>query len=84
DVIDLSGIDANSLLGGDQAFSFVSKFTKVAGQAVVTFAGGVTTVSLDIDGDGKADHRIAITGDHRGTTDNLYTGGGDIDGGWVM
>jgi Ca2+-binding RTX toxin-like protein len=86
DVIDLSGIDANSLLASDQAFSFVTKFTKTAGQAVLTYSAGknVTTLSVDINGDGKADYAIAITGDHRGTTGNLYTGPGDTDGGWVL
>lgn len=84
DVIDLSDIDANALIGGNQAFSFVAGFTKVAGQAVVTFAAGVTTVAFDVNGDGKADHRIAITGDYTATTGNLYTGGGDTDGGWIL
>ena len=86
DVIDLSGIDANSLLAGDQAFSFVGKFTKAAGQATLAYsvAKNVTTLSVDINGDGKADYAIAITGNHTATTGNLYTGGADTDGGWVL
>jgi Ca2+-binding RTX toxin-like protein len=64
DVIDLSLIDANTGVGGDQAFVVVGAFTGAAGQAVLAFAGGVTTLSLDVDGDSKADSVIAMTGDH--------------------
>jgi hypothetical protein len=84
DRIDLSAIDANTGLDGDQAFSFVAKFTKVAGQAVMAFSGEVTTLSLDVDGDGRADFSIAINGNVTATTANLYTGGGDVNGGWVL
>ncbi len=84
DRIDLSAIDANTGLGGDQAFTFVSKFTGVAGQATLTFSGGVTALSLDVDGDGYADLRVEITGNVTATTTNLYTGGGDTNGGWVL
>jgi hypothetical protein len=31
-----------------------------------------------------SDLRIEINGDVTGTTTNLYTGGGDSDGGWVL
>ncbi len=84
DRIDLSAIDANVSLAGDQAFTFVSKFTKLAGQAVLSLSGGVTTLQLDVDGDGRADLMISINGDVTGTTANLYTGGGDVNGGWVL
>ncbi len=85
DVIDLSAIDADSVTGGDQAFAFVAKFSGAAGQAVLTYAAAsnLTTLNVDLDGDGVADYRIILTGDHR-TTSNLYTGGGDMDGGWVL
>jgi Ca2+-binding RTX toxin-like protein len=84
DRIDLSAIDANVLVDNDQAFTFVSKFTHVAGQAVLTFSGGVTALQLDVDGDGYADLRVEITGNHTATTTNLYTGPGDTNGGWVL
>ncbi|MDB5472649.1 MAG: Hemolysin-type calcium-binding region [Caulobacter sp.] len=84
DILDLSRIDANTLLDGDQAFSFAAKFTKVAGQATLKFASGITTLELDSDGDGKADLRIALTGDHSLTGGNLYTGAGDTNGGWIL
>ena len=48
------------------------------------FSGGVTTLQLDVDGDGRADFSIAITGNVSGTTANLYTGAGDANGGWVL
>ncbi len=84
DSIDLSAIDANVNLANDQAFTFAAKFTKVAGQAVVAFSGGVTTLQLDVDGDGRADFTVAINGNVTGTTANLYTGGVDTDGGWIL
>lgn len=86
DVVDLMYIDANTTLADDQAFVLVTRLTKVAGQAMVSYANGVTTLSLDVNGDGAADLRIAITGDHssQATKDNLYTGVGDADGGWLL
>jgi serralysin len=60
DRIDLSAIDANSRLSGDQAFAFIgdASFGRVAGQLRV--AGGI--VQADVDGDGVADMEIAIQG----------------------
>ena len=58
DRIDLSGIDANTGLSGNQAFDFigVAGFSAVAGQ--LRFAHGM--VRGDVDGDGFADFRIEI------------------------
>jgi hypothetical protein len=84
DRIDLSGIDANALLADDQGFTFVTRFTNAAGQATVKASGGKTLLQLDVDGDGKADLLIEINGNITATTANLYTGGGDTDGGWVL
>ena len=58
DRIDLSGIDANTGLSGDQGFDFIGSagFSAVAGQ--LRFAKGM--VSGDVDGDGIADFRIEI------------------------
>ncbi|MBP7704895.1 MAG: VCBS repeat-containing protein [Caulobacter sp.] len=86
DTLYLSGIDANSLEDGDQAFTFVSKFTKVAGQAVLSYnaVSDVTYLRLDTNGDGVIDAQLAINGDHRGSETNLYTGPADIDGGWYL
>lgn len=47
-------------------------------------ASDLTLVQIDLDGDRVADFRIAINGDHAGSTGNLYTGAGDADGGWLF
>jgi len=64
DLIDLSAIDADLTLAGDQAFSFVSNFTGVAGQALLSFDGAAnrTTLQLDQNGDGVADFSLLIDG----------------------
>lgn len=70
DVIDLSQIDANSKLEGDQAFVLVKAFDHHAGETTLTYdaAKGVTDLLADVDGDGVADFTVAITGDHSGFT----------------
>jgi Ca2+-binding RTX toxin-like protein len=59
DRIDLSRIDANSLLGGDQAFVFIGSaaFT-AAGQA--RFANGI--VEANVDANTQADFQLALRG----------------------
>jgi Ca2+-binding RTX toxin-like protein len=66
DVIDLSAVDARADKAGDQAFRLVDHFTHVAGQLELSYdaATGRTTLSGDVDGDGKADLVIEMTGDH--------------------
>jgi Ca2+-binding RTX toxin-like protein len=72
DLIDLSGIDA--IAGGaDDAFTLVAGFSKAAGQMTLTFSGGVTTLKLDVTGDGKADYQMKINGDVTGDS-----------GGWLF
>ena len=64
DLIDLSRIDANSALAGDQAFSFVKAFSKQAGQATLAYdaASNTSTFSGDVNGDGVADFVLQIAG----------------------
>jgi len=64
DHIDLSAIDANTGLAGDQAFAFVGAFDHHAGQAVLSFdaAHNQTTLTLDVNGDAVADFALLITG----------------------
>lgn len=59
DQIDLSLIDANTKLAGDQAFDYIggAAFDKVAGQ--LRFENGV--LAGDVNGDGRADFEIALT-----------------------
>jgi hypothetical protein len=65
DWIDLSAIDA--IAGGfDDAFTLVGAFGKAAGEMTLTFAGGITTLKLDLNGDGKADYQLKINGDVTG------------------
>jgi Ca2+-binding RTX toxin-like protein len=63
DVIDLSSIDADSGLAGNQAFAFIgaSAFSAV-GQLRVTTTSGNTIVAGDTDGDGNADFEILVLG----------------------
>lgn len=58
DKIDLSAIDANTALGGDQAFAYIGNaaFSGTAGQ--LRYVGGI--VSGDINGDGIADFQIQL------------------------
>lgn len=66
DVIDLSGIDADSRSASNEAFVYVGQsFTGAAGELTleVRQASGdhFTVASLDVDGDRKADSEILIT-----------------------
>ncbi|WP_122464923.1 calcium-binding protein [Brevundimonas lutea] len=65
DRIDLSRIDADTTRGGDQAFALVDAFSGQAGQATLTYQGGVTFLNLDIDGDGSSDFLLRLQGDQR-------------------
>ena len=62
DRIDLSAIDANSGVAGDQSFTFIgtSAFSGVAGQLRWEKSGTTSFVSGDVDGDGLADFRIQL------------------------
>lgn len=62
DRIDLSAIDANLSIAGDQAFTQVTRFSGRAGEAVIANANGVATLSLDQNGDGVADFVLSMTG----------------------
>jgi serralysin len=62
DRIDLSAIDANTLVAGDQEFSFVgtAAFTKVAGELRYEIVSGQTLIQGDVNGDGKHDFQIVL------------------------
>lgn len=64
DRLDLSAIDADSTLAGDQAFAFIgtAAFGKVAGQLHLVADGGNTYVEGDINADGVADFAIRLDG----------------------
>ena len=64
DRIDLSVIDANTGVAGNQAFSFIgtAAYTGVAGQLRFLSDGAVTVIGGDVDGDGVSDFNIRLTG----------------------
>ncbi|MBW8728277.1 MAG: calcium-binding protein, partial [Inquilinus limosus] len=64
DRIDLSAIDANTGVAGDQAFTFIgaAAYSGVAGQLRATTSGSVTTIGGDVNGDGVSDFHIQLTG----------------------
>jgi Ca2+-binding RTX toxin-like protein len=64
DTIDLSDIDANVNKDNDQAFKLVESLTGRAAQAALAFNGNNTILRLDTDGDGEANFRIVIAGEH--------------------
>ncbi len=83
DVLDMSAIDANASIAGDQAFSQVGSFTGVAGQATVVFANNQTIIRFDLNGDRATDFQIRLDGDHTGTA--LLTGAeAPGTGGWIF
>ncbi len=72
DVMDFGNIDANIHTVQDESFTLVAAFTKTAGQMTAVFAGGVTTVRLDVNGDGRADYQVKINGDVSGDTGDWF------------
>ena len=64
DRIDLTGIDANSAAGGNQAFTFIgeARFGKVAGQLAWSKVKDFKLVQGDVDGDGRPDFEIQVYG----------------------
>ncbi len=63
DKIDLSAVDANSGISGNQRFEFIEEdaFSGRAGELRITTAAGLL-VQADIDGDGIADMEILVQG----------------------
>jgi Ca2+-binding RTX toxin-like protein len=66
DKIDLSAVDANSLLGGDQAFAFIgtNAFSDTAGELRYAEISSNTYLTGDTNGDGIADFMIKVDGSH--------------------
>ncbi len=66
DLIDLTGIDADTTTIGNQTFQFIgdSIFSRTAGelQVVTDAITGTTTIRGDTNGDGRADLQITLTG----------------------
>jgi Ca2+-binding RTX toxin-like protein len=66
DRIDLSALDADAGVAGDQTFVQVAAFTGAAGQLRLTYEAGAqqTTLAVDVNGDGLADFALLIAGEH--------------------
>jgi len=64
DRIDLSAIDANTGVAGDQAFSLIgtAAFGHHAGELRFETVSGVTSILGDVNGDGTADFQIRLSG----------------------
>jgi Ca2+-binding RTX toxin-like protein len=64
DKLDLSGIDANTAIAGDQAFRLIGtkSFSRKAGELQVKAYGDGVLVAGDINGDGVADFSVWVHG----------------------
>lgn len=62
DRIDLTLIDANTQVAGNQAFAYIgtAAFNGSAGQLHIDYAGGNTVVSCDVNGDRVADFGLTV------------------------
>ena len=78
DVIDVSAIDANTKVAGQQGFTFIgdSAFGHQAGQLQYSYIGNSTIVTGDVDGNGTADFQIQLSG-HLTLTASDFDLGGD-------
>ena len=68
DHIDLSGIDADTATGGDQAFHLGATVGHTGDIVVGPFANGHTEVDLYVNGDATPDAAIWLNGNHTGLT----------------
>lgn len=64
DRIDLSAVDANAAIAGNQAFTFIgtAAYTRHAGELRFATTSTTTVFAGDVNGDGVSDFQIAITG----------------------
>ena len=60
DKIDLSAIDAKSGVAGDQAFTFVSYYTKRPGEVMVAFEKDHYVAKADLNGDGASEFMLNV------------------------
>ena len=70
DIINLAGVDANTTIAANQAFTLVSAFSNQAGELRLEYVAGDAATYLlgDTDGDGTADLVVKIMGDHSSFT----------------
>jgi hypothetical protein len=64
DRLDVSAIDANSRVAGNQSFTFVGDNADFSGAGQVRIVGnGFTTAQFETNGDGVVDFEILLNGD---------------------
>jgi Ca2+-binding RTX toxin-like protein len=78
DFIDLRGVDADVNAAGNQSFTQVDAFNGQAGQMTLQWlaSAGFTLMSMDLDGDGVADMRVVLYGNHESFDNFLGVVGG--------
>ncbi|WP_210497165.1 calcium-binding protein [Microvirga antarctica] len=65
DIIDLSAIDANTKIGGNQAFKLVTAFSGTAGELTATLTNAASRgflIYADVDGDKNPDFSLQVYG----------------------
>ncbi|MGH6860909.1 MAG: M10 family metallopeptidase C-terminal domain-containing protein [Phyllobacterium sp.] len=70
DLVDLSAIDANENIRGNQAFTLSSNyyFSSLAGELLTGMSGGLNLIAGDVNGDGLGDFAIRLAGTTKLTT----------------
>jgi hypothetical protein len=74
DTLDFGSIDANTKLTSDQAFSFIGDnvgFSHNAGELRAIWHGSDSLVQADVNGDGRADFQVILTGHQALTADDI-------------
>ncbi|TGQ15959.1 hypothetical protein EN809_010445 [Mesorhizobium sp. M2E.F.Ca.ET.166.01.1.1] len=73
DKIDVSAIDANASVAGNQAFSFGGQNTSVVAHALTWFEDGTNTVvQADVNGDSVADVMVVLLGKNLNLAQNDF------------
>jgi Ca2+-binding RTX toxin-like protein len=74
DHIDVSALDADTTMAGDQAFTLVAALDGHSGELAMSYDAStdVTHLLLDVTGDGVADSMIDLAGDQTGFTGFVY------------
>lgn len=62
DTIDLSAVDANTTLAGNQKFKFVSSLTGAAGEVSYAIESGNTLLRAEVNGKAGVDFEVLLTG----------------------
>lgn len=74
DMIDLSAIDAQTNVTGNNAFTLVSAFSGTSGEMTISYNPNnkITSILMDTNGDSVADMKINLSGDHHDFTNFAF------------